>query len=193
MKTIWLLAACAIMLPECAALAQTADQAEAVRRTSDQIQFSQYPPESMRRGEEGDVGVRVTTDRKGRMTGCQVTKSSGYLALDSASCDLLLTYGQTKPYLGPDGRSIVRVQDGQVVWRLPADKRPATPPPHTATASFIASNQSNSERKICKTVVRTGSMADRQKVCLTAREWQTQRDTTQRDLKDMVPRYQSGE
>ena len=193
MKTLLAVAACAMIASASAGFAQKADDAEAMRRTNEQIRFSQYPPESLRRGEEGIVGVRVTTDRKGRLTECQVIRSSGYMALDSASCDLLLTYGQAKPYLGPDGHSVVREQNGSVIWQLPPDKRPATPPPYTVNASFIASSQSNSERKICKTTMRTGSMADRQKVCLTAREWQSQRDTTQRDVKDMVPRYQSGQ
>jgi len=183
--------ACVMMMSVGTAFPAAAQEPD-VRRTDNQIQFSHYPPESLRRGEEGVVGVRVTTDRKGNMTDCQVAKTSGYLALDNASCELLLTYGRTNPYLGPDGRTVVRVQDGQVLWQLPPDKRPATPPPLTANASFTASSQSACERKICKSSVRTGSMVARNKVCMTAREWQLQRDGAQRDAQDMVPRYLPG-
>ena len=175
-----------------AASSQTGD-AESIHRTNEKIQFDRYPPESMRRGEEGIVGVKVMTDRKGGLTGCRVTQTSGYLALDQASCDMLLLYGKGKPYLSPDGRRIVREQDGQVFWQLPPDKRPATPPPKTVTAAFLAANQSSQQRMICRTQVRIGSLAAREKTCMTAAEWERQRHIAQDDLQSMTPKFQSGQ
>ncbi|TPG10798.1 TonB family protein [Sphingomonas oligophenolica] len=191
----WVIAIEAIALATGMATAASAqgEDATAVRRTSDQIRFANYPPESMRRGEEGVVGVRVTTDRKGAMTDCKVTKTSGYIGLDTASCDMLLAYGRTQPFLGPDGRKVIREQDGQVYWQLPPEKRPAIPPPQTVSASFLASNRSDSEKVICHTQTRTGSLAERQKICMTASQWERQRRGAQDDLTSMTPKYQSGQ
>lgn len=41
------------------------------------VDMKSYPAESIKRGEEGAVWFRVTTDRRGRLDACQIVKSNG--------------------------------------------------------------------------------------------------------------------
>ena len=48
-----------------------------------------YPEEAQRRGEEGNVLVRLTIDRSGRVLEATVVKASGSVLLDEAALRLL--------------------------------------------------------------------------------------------------------
>ncbi len=48
-----------------------------------------YPEEARRRGEEGNVAVRFTVDRSGRVTQAAVVSPSGSPLLDAAALGLL--------------------------------------------------------------------------------------------------------
>lgn len=154
-----------------------------VRRTSDQIQFASYPRDALKRGEEGSVGIRVTTDKEGRLRDCIVTRSSGFRSLDEASCDMLLSNLHMKPFLAPDGRSIVRTQDGQVVWKLPEGAAAKAVAPTKPVA--VAANPAT--RKICRTQTKTGSLVSSQRICLTRAEWDAQYIHAQEETREMRP------
>ena len=167
-------------------LAQTDTAAhDAMVRTNDKIQFAAYPRESLRRGEEGVVGINVLTDSQGRLRDCAVTKTSGYRALDEASCDLLLEHMRMRPYLAPNGGGVVRRQDGQVVWKLPPGYAAAGKP--GPPGQKIAA-----ERKICHVQTKTGSLVASQRVCLTKAQWQQQVGFAQDELQNMKPKFQPG-
>ena len=174
------------------AVAQDSREANAVtmRRNGDQIQFDNYPPESLARGQEGDVGIVVVTDREGRIQTCSVRTTSGYHALDRASCDLVTLYGRTKPFAASGtGRPKTQEQIGTVVWRLPpGHPRPATRPPFDVDQRTMLAAGPDQSRRICKTQTRTGSLVDRQRICMSASEWEQQRKRTQDDLNSMQPR-----
>ena len=139
-----------------------------------------YPRASLKRGEEGDVRFRVNVNRDGRLDGCQVTQSSGYEALDTATCDMLLKGATATPLIAADGWRTPGVRDGVVPWTLPEGaKRPATPPPLTSTRNAAG------EKLICRRQTRTDSLAVMDKTCLTAADWRRAGDDAQRQTQEM--------
>jgi TonB family protein len=148
-----------------------------------------YPKSSLRRGEEGEVYFRINVNRDGRLDGCQIIKSSGYEALDTATCDMLLKGATATPLIAADGWRTAGVRDGIVPWVLPdGTKRPATPPPLTSTRNAAG------EKLICRRQTKTGSLYIMEKVCLTARDWKQQQDYAQAETQAMqAPKGQPGQ
>ena len=139
-----------------------------------------YPKSSLRRGEEGEVYFRINVNRDGRLDGCQVIKSSGYQALDTATCDLLLKGATTTPLIAADGWRTTGIRDGIVPWVLPEGaRRPATPPPLTSTRNAAG------EKLICRRQTKTGSTYVMEKICLTAHDWQMQEGYAQSETQAM--------
>ncbi len=139
-----------------------------------------YPRSSLRRGEEGDVYFRINVNRDGRLDGCQIIKSSGYEALDTATCDMLLKGATATPLVAADGWRTAGVRDGIVPWVLPDGvRRPATPPPLTSTRNAAG------EKLICRRQTKTNSLYIMEKVCLTAHDWKLQQDYAQAETQAM--------
>jgi len=61
------------------------------------FQTDDYPPASMRGGEEGDVSVMLSIDSEGKVAGCRVTHGSGHPLLDRATCMLAVHRGRFTP------------------------------------------------------------------------------------------------
>lgn len=78
-----------------------------------------YPPASMRGGEEGDVSVMLSIDSEGKVAGCRVTQSSGHPLLDRATCMLAIRRGRFTPAKDAQRRPVA---SGYVVkdikWRV---------------------------------------------------------------------------
>jgi TonB family protein len=104
-----------------AVLALAAPAAAAVQEktggSGDGVYFP-YPKDSLQRREEGTVGYRVEVDKKGELKTCEVTRSSGFRSLDSATCSLLIRNGRFKARTNSDGRKVQYVHDGQIVWKI---------------------------------------------------------------------------
>src|SRR6476659_9879964 len=56
--------------------------------------WNNYPPGALKRGEQGRVAFRVTIDRTGLISTCEVTESSGFKALDRETCEMMSLYAQ---------------------------------------------------------------------------------------------------
>jgi TonB family protein len=139
-----------------------------------------YPRSSLRRGEEGEVYFRINVNRDGRLDGCQIIKSSGYEALDIATCDMLLKGATATPLIAADGWRTAGIRDGIVPWVLPdGARRPATPPPLTSTRNAAG------EKLICRRQTKTNSLYIMEKVCLTAHDWKLQQDYAQAETQAM--------
>ena len=144
------------------------------------VVMQSYPSVSLRRGEEGVVQFRIKTARDGKIEACQVIKSSGYVALDKATCDMMLAGATATPLTAENGWRVEGTRDGIVDWKLPETaKRPATPP------AFTAKQNAAGEPLICKRQTKVGSLAATEKVCLTAADWKRQLDYAQRETHDM--------
>ena len=77
-----------------------------------------YPSDSLQRREEGTVGYRVEVDKRGELRTCEVTRSSGFRSLDSATCTLLIRNGRFKTRTNSEGRKVQYMHDGQIVWKI---------------------------------------------------------------------------
>lgn len=80
-----------------------------------------YPASSIRDGEEGKVAISVGVGVNGRVTSCQVTKSSGYLALDEATCRYYAKRARFAPALTADGIAVESSYADGIRWRLPTE------------------------------------------------------------------------
>jgi TonB family protein len=128
-----------------------------------EVVFSQYPPRALAAGEQGSVVFKVTLDRDGYATACEVTRSSGYPRLDSETCQLILSRAEFEGIRGPDGRKKGMVALGVVNWRLPAGAAGA--------ASQVRVAAAKPEKKICRRRIKTGSLADHERLCATQADW----------------------
>lgn len=142
-----------------------------------EVILSEYPPRARAAGEQGSVIFKVALDRDGYATSCEVTQSSGYKRLDQETCDLILNRATFKGIRGPDGRRSNVVTEGIVNWRLPNGEAAAAPGLRIATAAA----PSKPEKKICRRRVKTGSLADYERLCATAAEWERMSQNTQRE------------
>ena len=128
-----------------------------------------YPRSSLSRGEEGDVQFEVALNKNGKLTSCRIVESSGFPALDAATCDVVVETAQFKTTRVEDGGRTPSVHTGHISWRLPADVRPAK----YATAETRIKPRNN-ERIICKRTLKEGSLVIVKKQCLSARDWDRQ-------------------
>ncbi|MBA3675840.1 MAG: TonB family protein [Sphingosinicella sp.] len=136
---------------------------------------SQYPARALAAGEQGAVGFKVTLDREGYASACEVTQSSGYKLLDAETCQLILNRATFKGIKDENGRKISSVASGVVNWRLPANAS-GTPAP----AMTIASNAAP-EKKICRRRLKTGSLADFERICATRADWESMAQRTREE------------
>ena len=159
------------------ALAQTAEQ-RAQNASNWDVFLKLYPKRALQAHEEGAVGFRVTLDSKGDVVGCQVTHSSGHPLLDEETCKLVTLNAVFKPdpNLGP---SQTKTSEGLINWRLPDSKGGAIAAPTQFAAGAAP------EKVICKKTLRTGTLSDYERTCMTPTEWAKQSDAMKADWEDM--------
>ena len=137
-----------------------------------------YPPGALKRGEQGTVGFNVTIEPTGTISGCEVTESSGFKALDNETCDIMGLYARVEPVRGTDGRAIRAVQKGFINWKLP--------PGTTKIASApTATRMPKPDKLICRKDITTGSLIATTRQCLTASEWRRQENQTKDEIDHM--------
>ncbi len=65
-----------------------APRAQRVGNLAQYVGPDDYPPEALRRGQQGTVRFAVTVGTNGRVTECTITRSSGHEQLDEGTCRL---------------------------------------------------------------------------------------------------------
>lgn len=78
-----------------------------------------YPAAAIRAEEEGTTQVRLTVGPDGRISNCQISRSSGSPALDSATCRILPRRVRFHPALDRRGRPATGRFEARISWRLP--------------------------------------------------------------------------
>ncbi|WP_375398697.1 energy transducer TonB [uncultured Sphingomonas sp.] len=76
------------------------------RRVGGRITNGDYPRAAREAGEEGTVGVRFLVWTDGRVTDCDITRSSGYRDLDAATCRLIIERYRFRPALDARGAPV---------------------------------------------------------------------------------------
>ena len=88
------------------------------------IDWSDIPPEVRAQRPQGGVVFRLRVSRSGRLTDCRIVRSSGFSALDRATCQAALRRLRFGPALDRAGRPIDGwSEDSEHVWH-----RRASPP-----------------------------------------------------------------
>jgi protein TonB len=78
-----------------------------------------YPPEALRRGEQGRVEYQLTVSPEGRVSACQVTSSSGSAVLDRATCEIMRTRARFIPAHDDRGNPVADTVRSAMNWVLP--------------------------------------------------------------------------
>jgi protein TonB len=79
-----------------------------------------YPRDALAHSWQGEVTVDLTISRKGRVTNCAVTKSSGYEVLDTATCKIFRKRAKFAPQLDSTGKAIAfHIVPVPIIWTLP--------------------------------------------------------------------------
>jgi TonB family protein len=76
-------------------------------------------PASLQRGEQGAVGFILDVGANGRVAGCTIRRSSGYGALDSATCRLMRSRARFTPAMDSTGSAVPSRVTQEVLWVAP--------------------------------------------------------------------------
>ncbi len=80
------------------------------------ITAGDYPTTSRINGRGGSVSFKLEIDRKGIVTACDITQSSGHRDLDEATCRVLATRGEFLPARDAKGKRALGAYSGTIVW-----------------------------------------------------------------------------
>ncbi|BCA58177.1 energy transducer TonB [Sphingomonas sp. HMP6] len=108
--------ACALLVPICTVPAWGQNTQS---KTTVWISDSDYPAESLRAGEEGDVTASWTIGTDGRVSDCKIVVSSGHPLLDEATCKAMTLRARYTPAFDRLGKPIASQQSRKFAWRLP--------------------------------------------------------------------------
>lgn len=79
----------------------------------------EYPAGPLRNGDEGTTGFRVVVGSNGRVLECEVTRSSGFAALDRAVCPLVTRRARFAAATDESGAKVVGTYSSSVKWQIP--------------------------------------------------------------------------
>ncbi len=80
-----------------------------------------YPMAAIRRDEQGIVAYNLSINRRGRVTKCEIVRSSRSEALDRATCDILESRARFEPARDAQGKRVADEHSGRVRWELPEE------------------------------------------------------------------------
>lgn len=83
------------------------------------ITNNDYPSRALQRGWEGTAGYRLVVGSNGRVSECEITRSSGHSILDRETCDRLESRARFNPAKNNRGEDVVGTYTGQVTWQIP--------------------------------------------------------------------------
>ncbi|WP_447764760.1 energy transducer TonB [Sphingopyxis panaciterrae] len=78
-----------------------------------------YPTKARTKMLEGDTGFRLTVDKMGAITHCEIISSSGFPILDERTCELLKMRAKFAPSLDASGEPVADTYSNRVRWQLP--------------------------------------------------------------------------
>ncbi|MGC5797757.1 energy transducer TonB [Sphingomonas sp. NFX23] len=91
------------------------------------ISYEDYPTSTIKAGEHGTVGYRISVREDGSVLSCIVMSSSGVPALDQQTCTSLTHRARFTPANDQAGRPRAGEYDGKVVWTVPQAATEGTP------------------------------------------------------------------
>jgi protein TonB len=78
-----------------------------------------YPSRDLREGNEGTTVFRVVVGSNGRVSACQVIRSSGHPGLDAATCKAVTSRARFEPATDENGARVGGTYSNSVLWQIP--------------------------------------------------------------------------
>jgi TonB family protein len=78
-----------------------------------------YPPASLRAGNEGVTTFLLRLSREGSVTDCHIVHTSGFAELDEKTCVLMRERAQFQPARDAQGEAVPSQYSTRVTWKLP--------------------------------------------------------------------------
>jgi protein TonB len=78
-----------------------------------------YPAEAIRQEQQGTAAFQLSIDRAGKVTACEITRTSGSTILDQTTCRIMLERPRFEPARDRRGRAIEDKATGRIMWKLP--------------------------------------------------------------------------
>jgi protein TonB len=100
---------------------RTVEPAHARANLASYVSDADYPASAIRAEQQGTTGFRLTVGTDGRVTGCDVTSSSGSPALDQATCRIMRSRARFTPARDDHGNPTTDSVSSRIRWVLPAD------------------------------------------------------------------------
>lgn len=83
------------------------------------VTTNDYPTRDIRQGNEGTAVFLLAIDTNGRVTNCQITRSSGHPGLDEATCGKVSQRARFTPARDESGQSVTGTYTGRITWVIP--------------------------------------------------------------------------
>jgi periplasmic protein TonB len=83
------------------------------------ISTDDYPARALRAEAEGVASYRLIVGTSGRVSACEVTRSTGNGLLDDATCDFITRRARFEPATDDSGAKVVGAFTGSVKWEIP--------------------------------------------------------------------------
>jgi protein TonB len=78
-----------------------------------------YPARDLDEGHEGTTVFRVIVGADGRVSGCEIVRSSGYRGLDQATCRAVTKRARFRPATDGNGQAVAGSYSNSVRWQIP--------------------------------------------------------------------------
>jgi protein TonB len=78
-----------------------------------------YPSRDLREGNEGTTVFRVVVGTDGRVSACEIVRSSGHAGLDAATCKAVERRARFNPATDGNGDKVVGTYSNSVRWQIP--------------------------------------------------------------------------
>ena len=114
-----------------------------------------YPASAWVAEQEGSVGYSVTVAADGSVTGCEVTRSSGFEALDKATCEVVRERGEFIPAYVDAETPVRGVYEGTRTWRR------ATPQLPPVSVTYQYDQTADGQQTNCKVLRLEGEVPER--------------------------------
>ncbi len=83
------------------------------------VTTNDYPTRDLRQGNQGTVRIRLRIGADGRVSGCDVVRSSGYPGLDAATCKNVVRRARFKPATDETGTRVASSDFRTITWVIP--------------------------------------------------------------------------
>jgi TonB family protein len=94
---------------------------------SAQLSSDAYPEAAILLGQEGEVEAQLTVGADGKPSDCTIINSSGFPALDAATCSFFKAKARFTPALDGLGRPTTGKWTGKVRWSIDGNELPVAP------------------------------------------------------------------